>query len=314
MATLSFRQLSIGYTVSRRQHVVVDDLTGVFPAATLTCLVGRNGTGKSTLLRTLAGLQQPLVGTVLIDDTPLSNLSAIERARLIGVVLTERLEVQNLTVREVVAMGRSPYTGFFGTLSKADWEVVDEALRQVGMSPWADRYVQMLSDGERQKVMIAKALAQQTPVLVLDEPTAFLDYPSKVEMMQLLCRLAKEMDKTIVLSTHDIELAAKIATRFLLLSENGLQEVQASEILMSFSFRCLSPSPLGKGLGKAPIHAHIVPIRGKSQWLPVRCLQHCCEQGPHGAQNHFCRCTSSVFADCQPSSRRYNHPCRKARW
>lgn len=236
MATLSFRQLSIGYTVSRRQHVVVDDLTGVFPAATLTCLVGRNGTGKSTLLRTLAGLQQPLVGSVLIDDTPLSTLSAIERARLIGVVLTQRLEVQNLTVREVVAMGRSPYTGFFGTLSKADWEVVDEALRQVGMSPWADRYVQMLSDGERQKVMIAKALAQQTPVLVLDEPTAFLDYPSKVEMMQLLCRLAKEMDKTIVLSTHDIELAAKIATRFLLLSENGLQEVQASEILMSFSF------------------------------------------------------------------------------
>jgi iron complex transport system ATP-binding protein len=236
MATLSFRQLSIGYTVSRRQHAVVDDLTGVFPAATLTCLVGRNGTGKSTLLRTLAGLQQPLVGSVLIDDTPLSNLSAIERARLIGVVLTQRLEVQNLTVREVVAMGRSPYTGFFGTLSKADWEVVDEALRQVGMSPWADRYVQMLSDGERQKVMIAKALAQQTPVLVLDEPTAFLDYPSKVEMMKLLCRLAKEMDKTIVLSTHDIELAAKIATRFLLLSENGLQEVQASEILMSFSF------------------------------------------------------------------------------
>lgn len=236
MATLSFRQLSIGYTVSRRQHVVVDDLTGVFPAATLTCLVGRNGTGKSTLLRTLAGLQQPLVGSVLIDDTPLNNLSAIERARLIGVVLTQRLEVQNLTVREVVAMGRSPYTGFFGTLSKADWEVVDEALRQVGMSPWADRYVQMLSDGERQKVMIAKALAQQTPVLVLDEPTAFLDYPSKVEMMKLLCRLAKEMDKTIVLSTHDIELAAKIATRFLLLSENGLQEVQASEILMSFSF------------------------------------------------------------------------------
>lgn len=114
--------------------------------------------------------------------------------------------------------------------------MVDEALRQVGMSPWADRYVQMLSDGERQKVMIAKALAQQTPVLVLDEPTAFLDYPSKVEMMQLLCRLAKEMDKTIVLSTHDIELAAKITTRFLLLSENGLQEVQASEILMSFSF------------------------------------------------------------------------------
>ena len=215
---------------------IIEFFSYIFKKGEKCGVVGKNGTGKSTLLRTLAGLQQPLVGSVLIDDTPISNLSAIERARLIGVVLTQRLEVQNLTVREVVAMGRSPYTGFFGTLSKADWEVVDEALRQVGMSPWADRYVQMLSDGERQKVMIAKALAQQTPVLVLDEPTAFLDYPSKVEMMKLLCRLAKEMDKTIVLSTHDIELAAKIATRFLLLSENGLQEVQASEILMSFSF------------------------------------------------------------------------------
>lgn len=235
MATLAYEQLSIGYTVSRRQHVVVDHLTGDFPAATLTCLVGRNGTGKSTLLRTLSGLQPPLAGTVLFDGTPLSNFSALERARSIGVVLTQRLEVQNLTVREVVGMGRSPYTGFYGTLSKADWTVVDEALGQVGMSAWADRKIQMLSDGERQKVMIAKALAQQTPVLLLDEPTAFLDYPSKVEIMQLLCRLTKEMDKTIVLSTHDIELAAKITTNLLLMSENGLQEVKASDFLLSLS-------------------------------------------------------------------------------
>ena len=154
---------------------------------------------------------------------------------MIGVVLTQKPDVQNMTVEEVVGLGRTPYTGFFGSLSKADRAIVAEAMEQVGIMPLAQRNIQMLSDGERQKVMIAKALAQQTPVILLDEPTAFLDYPSKVEMMQMLRQMAKEMDKTIVLSTHDIELAAKIATRFLLLSEKGLQEVQASELLTSFS-------------------------------------------------------------------------------
>jgi iron complex transport system ATP-binding protein len=228
--------------------VIAERLTGELTGGELTCLVGRNGTGKSTFLRTIAGLQAPLGGRVEVtpprpsqgegvgeNSISIHSLSANERAKMIGVVLTQKPDVQNMTVEEVVGLGRTPYTGFFGTLSKADRAIVAEAMEQVGIRPLAQRNIQMLSDGERQKVMIAKALAQQTPVILLDEPTAFLDYPSKVEMMQMLRQMAKEMDKTIVLSTHDIELAAKIATRFLLLSEKGLQEVQASELLTSFS-------------------------------------------------------------------------------
>jgi iron complex transport system ATP-binding protein len=239
-----FQELTIGYRTGRNVKVIAERLTGELTGGELTCLVGRNGTGKSTFLRTIAGLQAPLAGKVTFtemkgtdpgDEKVLSGFSANERAKMIGVVLTQKPDVQNMTVEEVVGLGRTPYTGFFGTLSKADRAIVAEAMEQVGIMPLAQRNIQMLSDGERQKVMIAKALAQQTPVILLDEPTAFLDYPSKVEMMQMLRQMAKEMDKTIVLSTHDIELAAKIATRFLLLSEKGLQEVQASELLTSFS-------------------------------------------------------------------------------
>ena len=243
-----FQELTIGYRTGRNVKVIAERLTGELTGGELTCLVGRNGTGKSTFLRTIAGLQVPLGGRVEVtpprpsqgegvgeNSVSIHSLSANERAKMIGVVLTQKPDVQNMTVEEVVGLGRTPYTGFFGTLSKADRAIVAEAMEQVGIRPLAQRNIQMLSDGERQKVMIAKALAQQTPVILLDEPTAFLDYPSKVEMMQMLRQMAKEMDKTIVLSTHDIELAAKIATRFLLLSENGLQEVQASELLTSFS-------------------------------------------------------------------------------
>ena len=243
-----FQELTIGYRTGRNVKVIAERLTGELTGGELTCLVGRNGTGKSTFLRTIAGLQAPIGGRVEVtpprpsqgegvgeNSISIHSLSANERAKMIGVVLTQKPDVQNMTVEEVVGLGRTPYTGFFGTLSKADRAIVAEAMEQVGIMPLAQRNIQMLSDGERQKVMIAKALAQQTPVILLDEPTAFLDYPSKVEMMQMLRQMAKEMDKTIVLSTHDIELAAKIATRFLLLSEKGLQEVH---LLTPFS---LSP-------------------------------------------------------------------------
>ncbi|MBP7918606.1 MAG: ABC transporter ATP-binding protein, partial [Prevotella sp.] len=150
-------------------------------------------------------------------------------ALLVSVVLTERPDVQQMTVAEVVGLGRMPYTGFFGTLSSADLEVVEEALTLVGISDFAPRMIDALSDGERQKVMIAKALAQQTPVVLLDEPTAFLDYPSKVEMMKLLRRLAAETGKAILLSTHDLPLALQLADRLLTIDQ-GLREMSKTEL------------------------------------------------------------------------------------
>jgi iron complex transport system ATP-binding protein len=207
--------LAIGY----RGKVVGEELDGCIRSGELTCLIGSNGLGKSTLLRTLAAFQPPLAGQVEWHDggtwRSLQAMSKAQLATLVSVVLTERPEVQHMTVAEVVGLGRMPYTGFFGTLTAADRQVVAEALALVGIAPYAPRMIDALSDGERQKVMIAKALAQQTPVVLLDEPTAFLDYPSKVEMMKLLRRLTAETGKAILLSTHDLPLALQLADRLL---------------------------------------------------------------------------------------------------
>lgn len=210
--TIQLNKLSIGYSEKgTRKKIIAQDICATLYGGQLTCLLGENGAGKSTLLRTLSAFIPPLKGNVVVKGKSLGEYSDKERARLIGVVLTERPELQHMTVQELVAMGRSPYTGFWGTLSKEDKTIADDALRMVGMDTMATRIVDTLSDGERQKAMIAKALAQQTPVIFLDEPTAFLDYPSKVETMLLLRRLAHETGKIILLSTHDVELALQTA-------------------------------------------------------------------------------------------------------
>ena len=226
--TIILENLSIGYRTKAGTRVVAEGLQAAVCSGELTCLLGANGIGKSTLLRTLSAFQPALSGEVLINTSltshlsPLTSLSDKELSRLIGVVLTEKPDIRNMTVRELVALGRSPYTGFWGTLHDQDWQVVDEAIDAVRIGQLRERMVHTLSDGERQKVMIAKALAQQTPIIFLDEPTAFLDFPSKVEMMQLLRRLAKEGQKTIFLSTHDFELALQVADRLWLMEANQL--------------------------------------------------------------------------------------------
>ncbi len=217
--------LSIGY----KGKVVERGLSAEVRCGELTCLLGTNGTGKSTMLRTLAGLQPALSGEVCLraEGDQMQQVEAFskqELARWVSVVLTEQPDVKQLSVAEMVGMGRMPYTGFFGSLSDDDRRIVAESLEATGMGAFAERYFDALSDGERQKVMIAKALAQQTPIILLDEPTAFLDYPSKVEMMKMLRRLANEMNKTILLSTHDLELALQHADRLLLLGQ-GLHEM-----------------------------------------------------------------------------------------
>ncbi|MCF0159626.1 MAG: ABC transporter ATP-binding protein, partial [Bacteroidaceae bacterium] len=157
--------------------------------------------------------------------------------QVIGVVLTDKLEVQNLRVEELVGLGRSPYTGFWGSLRENDNVIVQEAISQVGIQDLSQRMVMTLSDGERQKAMIAKALAQQTPVIILDEPTAFLDYPSKVELMQLLAKLAHDMDKTIFLSTHDLEIALQVADKVWLLEHNSLNIGTPKQLLQDGSLQ-----------------------------------------------------------------------------
>ena len=227
---IELKDLTIGYAQKNNTKVVASDINATLHSGRLTCLIGANGIGKSTLLRTLSAFQPPLSGEIFIDNEspiPLSTLTDKQLSRLIGVVLTEKPDVQNMTVFELVGLGRSPYTGFWGRLNEDDKEVVKESLRLVGIESLQDRLIQTLSDGERQKTMIAKALAQQTPVIYLDEPTAFLDYPSKVEMLTLLRHLARETGKTIFLSTHDMELALQIADELWLMtaespSNNGL--------------------------------------------------------------------------------------------
>ena len=237
--TIVLQDLTIGYTAKGNQKVVASHLKANIKSGELTCLLGQNGIGKSTLLRTLSAFQPKLGGSVQMHGREIADYTDKELSKMIGVVLTEKPDVQNMTVTELVGMGRSPYTGFWGTLTADDKQIVSEAIRLVAIERLQDRMVHTLSDGERQKVMIAKALAQQTPVIYLDEPTAFLDFPSKVEMMQLLHRLAKQEKKTIFLSTHDVELALQIADCLWLMEPQGLsvgtpQELAAQGVLSRF--------------------------------------------------------------------------------
>ena len=211
--TIELQLLSIGYPGSKGTKVVAENINASINQGELTCLLGANGIGKSTLLRTLSAFQPKLSGEIRVQGKDLDAYTDRELSRIIGVVLTDRLDIRNMTVQELIGLGRSPYTGFWGGLSKEDEEIVDQAIAQIRIKDLTHRMVHTLSDGERQKVMIAKALAQETPVIFLDEPTAFLDFPSKVEIMQLLHRLSRDTHKTIFLSTHDLELALQIADK-----------------------------------------------------------------------------------------------------
>ena len=220
--TIEISHLSTGYPVGKgHTKVVATDLQATIYSGELTCLLGANGVGKSTLLRTLSAFQPPLGGTIRIQGRDLSAYSDRQLARVLSVVLTEKCDIRNMYVDELVGLGRSPYTGFWGTLRDEDRQVVEQAISLVGISHLSRRMVHTLSDGERQKVMIAKALAQETPIIFLDEPTAFLDFPSKVEVMQLLHRLSRQTHKTIFLSTHDLELALQIADKIWLMERGG---------------------------------------------------------------------------------------------
>jgi len=234
---LEAQGIAIGYAGARPPSVTVAQGIDVrLLAGEMVCLIGPNGAGKSTLMRTLAGMQPPLTGTITINGTPLAALTANARARSLGVVLTERPNVGMLSGYGLVALGRHPYTDWTGRLSPHDEAVIRWAVEAVGAQDIAARPVMELSDGQRQKLMIARALAQEPQVILLDEPTAFLDLPRRVEIMQLLQRLAHETGRTVLLSTHELDLALRTADRIWLLSGGVLASGAPEDLVLSGAF------------------------------------------------------------------------------
>ncbi|MCF0050988.1 ABC transporter ATP-binding protein [Dyadobacter sp. LJ53] len=218
---LETKDLSIGYKTKRTERVISTNLNLTLEPGQLVCLLGSNGSGKSTLMRTIAGLQPALEGVVYIGQQPLANLKSADLAQKLSLVLTERIEAGNLTALEVITLGRTPYTGWLGALGDADHEKIDEAISLTNVENLINRKIHQLSDGERQKVMLARALAQDTELILLDEPTAHLDLPNRVEMMRLLHALARQTGKAILLSTHELDLALQAADMLWLMQQNG---------------------------------------------------------------------------------------------
>lgn len=221
---ISTQDLQIGFPArgSRRNpKVVASEINVALQGGEIVCLLGPNGSGKSTLIRTLTGLHKPLSGEIQLYGDVLNQFSANEIAQNVSTVLTDRITIGNLSVYELVAFGRSPYTGWFGSLNKKDEEIVEWAIRSAGIEQFVDRDVLHLSDGERQKVMIARALAQDTSAILLDEPTAHLDLPNRVEIIRLLRKLSHNTGKGILLSTHELDLALKAADTLWLIDREG---------------------------------------------------------------------------------------------
>ncbi len=216
-AIIETKGLKIGYRLrGGKEKVIGAGIDFELHCGELVALLGLNGCGKSTLIKTLCGFQPQLAGEISLKGRALSDYSMGELALEIGVVLTEKIGAGGISVYDLVSLGRYPYTDFMGKIGAKDDEIISASMESVGILDKANSYVSELSDGERQRAMIAKALAQQCPIIILDEPTAFLDVVSRIETIKLLSKLAHTQNKAVLLSTHDIELAFKYADRFLL--------------------------------------------------------------------------------------------------
>jgi len=234
---LTATKLSIGYSHRGQETCVAEALELALNAGEFICLLGPNGAGKSTLIRTLAGMQAPLSGSLKLQDQTFHSISPRERARMISVVLTEALPVGMMDAYSLVALGRHPYSGWLGGLDQTDKERIAWAFKAVGAEGLEGRQIAELSDGERQKVSIARALAQEAQVMLLDEPTAFLDLPRRVELMSILRNLAHREQMGLLLSTHDLDLALRFADRLWMITTDGqLIQGYPEELAMSGEF------------------------------------------------------------------------------
>lgn len=226
---IRLENITLGYDA----RTLLEGVTTRFEAGTLTALIGRNGAGKSTLLRALAGLEPLQAGEITIGGQSIAELDGAEAARRVAFVATDKVRIANLPCEDMVALGRAPYTNWIGRLQAVDREIVADALAKVGMSDFARKTMDRMSDGECQRVMIARALAQQTPVILLDEPTAFLDMPNRYELCRLLQRLAHDEQKAIIFSTHELDIASKMCDAIALIDTPTLRHQPSAEMVAS---------------------------------------------------------------------------------
>lgn len=262
---ITTHNLATGYRHGGSTTTVMSRIDIALQRGRLTALLGQNGIGKSTLLRTIAGSQAPIEGEVLLDGRQIAEISRHELSKLLSLVFTDRTMAGGLTVRELVSLGRQPHTGFFGRLDRHDRQVVQQAVESVGVAHKIDSFVAELSDGERQKVMIAKALAQETPLIILDEPTAFLDVASRIDTMQLLCRLAHSTGKAILLSTHDVSQALLLADElWVVADDHSLHCGTTEDVVLSGTMQAMFSSEKVRFNMLKGDYEVDVPLRGKA--------------------------------------------------
>lgn len=226
---IRLENLTLGYD----NRTLIEGVTTEFRRGDLTALIGRNGSGKSTLLRAIAALGRIAKGKIYLDDKELSTIEPHEMARLISLVTTERVRISNLRCSDVVALGRAPYTNWIGKMQDTDNQIVMQSLERVGMLSYAARTMDTMSDGECQRVMIARALAQETPIILLDEPTSFLDLPNRYELCTLLSQLARSEDKCILFSTHELDIALTLSDSIALVDAPHLHHLPVQEMKSS---------------------------------------------------------------------------------
>lgn len=233
---LSTNRISIGYHHKKDNITIADNISLNLRKGRLIALLGANGIGKSTLLRTLTGIQKPLTGSVILDGEQIQSYNPKEMAQILSVVLTESLPPSNLTVYELIALGRQPYTNWLGKLSETDKKAVDKALQQTQLTHLTDRKHYEISDGQLQKVLVARALAQDTPIIILDEPTTHLDLLHKVSLLKLLKQLTENTDKCILYSTHDLELALQLCDEIIVMTDKGTVQGTPKQLIENNTF------------------------------------------------------------------------------
>ncbi len=226
---IQFQDLTLGYG----SRILIESLSAQIKGGELSALVGRNGTGKSTLLRAIAGIENPLQGKIMLDGKALSTLPPARLATMVAYVTTDKVRIANLRCRDVVALGRAPYTNWIGRMQEQDEAIVMESMQMVGMESYADKTMDRMSDGECQRIMIARALAQQTPIILLDEPTACLDMPNRYELCTLLRDLAHKQGKCILFSTHELDIATSLCDAIALIAPPRMHLLPTAEMIKS---------------------------------------------------------------------------------